>query len=706
MRHFRSYRWVGAAVAAIGLFAAAVAGQPPRPATPPDPIDAAKAQQRIAEQKAEADILQTIENADRLAKGGHVAKAAQTLKTAKQNLQAALGIGDTARTKFTTMLDAKLAAVEGRAVVNPNTNPGVKLDPKGAEVKAANAETVAKYFAELKDVREGIKKIETAQTLGRTAEANDEIARLAKNYPYNPSVLALGQKDTMQNRLADAQAHYVESSRRWVENQKSINRSSLPAINEIEFPANWKELSARRLKSSGTQMTEKEKKIVEALDKPMTVNFADRPMEEALQDLSNAFDQPLLIDKKSLEDLGLADLKKGVSLQAKGLSGRTVLRSILATQGLTFVVKDETIQIVTVEKAKTLLTTRVYYLGDLAQGVGPFGGIEWGPFLNMQQTQANVAALIDAIRKVDPLSWAGPDTGGAGTIVYHAPSQSIIVRNSAEVHHTPGSDDQSSRHTPCAVALPQVSRRHTACAYYFEGIQVPSSSQMAYVVCFPFSNCLGRPVGLRASSAATTSAAWSTNRPIQVNATRNRLRVTGRLPPVLGLRFRNDSLSLAARPTGRSENRTRKTEHGLHVAILPHPRRVRAPHHLRGGADPHVRRRPRAAFAGGRARGRRDRLAQPPQRADRHGDRRDADVLHRRRTADALGGGLLLHPRRRTPPRRRQRRPRAGAGRVLPHQGGVQVATGERRGVSPPVVFNANHRRAYAAPLAKRLMPG
>jgi len=420
------------------VFATAIAAQPPRPGTPPDPLKDATTQRQIAEQKTGADITQTLENADRLAKSNRIATASQTLKTAKQNLQFTQGISETARTRFTAMLDAKLAAIEGRPFANP-VNPGVKLDPKGPEMKAAQADVAAKYFAELKDVREGIKRIETAQAAGKTNEANAEVARLTKLYPTNPSVWALGQKDSMQNRVADAQAYYVEASRRWVANQKNINNSSLPIVNEngVEFPKDWAEKSKIRLAANTVQLTAKEKKIIEALDKPISVGFSDRPLDEALQDLSNLFDQPLLIDKKSLEDLGL-DLKKGVSLQGKSLSGRTVLRAVLATQGLTFVVKDETIQIVTVERSKTLLTTRVYYLGDLVQGVGPFSDIQWGPFINQQQTQANVTALLDSIRKIDPLSWSGPDTGGPGTITYHAASQSIIVRNSAEVHASLG----------------------------------------------------------------------------------------------------------------------------------------------------------------------------------------------------------------------------------------------------------------------------
>jgi hypothetical protein len=428
MTRFTSYRWTGAIAVALGLFATAIAGQPPRPATPTDPIEAAKVQRTVAEKKKEAEILQTIENADKLAKGNHAAKASQTLRTAKQNLQFEQGIGDDARTRLTALLDAKLAAVEGRAVANPN--PGVKLDPKGAEMKAAKAETLAKYFAELKDVRDGIKVVEKAQIDGKTYLANAEVARLTKLYPYNPSVLALGQSNTLKNNVATAQGQYAMMADRWRIAMNNVDKSAMPAIMDVEFPSNWKDKDHR---IQTVKLTAKERKIIEALDKPITVSFADRPLEEALQDLSNDLDQPLLLDKKSLEDLGL-DLKKGVSLQGRGLSGRTVLRGVLATQGLTFVVKDETIQIVTVERAKSLLTTRVYYLGDLVQGVGPFGGIQFGPLINAQQTQANVTAIIDAIKKIDPLSWSGQDSTGAGTITYHAPSQSLIVRNSAEVH--------------------------------------------------------------------------------------------------------------------------------------------------------------------------------------------------------------------------------------------------------------------------------
>jgi hypothetical protein len=453
MMGFKSYRWAGAAVTAFGLFATTVTGQPPRPTPPvdpnpnPNPIDAAKIQKTLAEQKAEtqaeADVRLAIENATQLAKREDLKpQAIQKLKAAKADIQLKVGLPDATRTRLTGLLDAKLAAIEGRAggtgatggAGTIPTSPGVKLDPKAADVKAAQERAAIAYATEAKEVRAALERIEGYDAKGQTALAATEIARLAKAYPTNPAVLPLSYTDTLKNRLADAQAYYVEANSRWVANQKNINQSALPAIYDVEFPKDWKEKSARRLKATQPELTAKEKKIIEALDKPTTVNFMDRPLDESLQDLSNMLDLPLLIDKKSLDDLGL-DLKRGVTLQAKGLSARTVLRSVLATQGLTFVVKDETIQIVTVEKAKTMLVTRVYYLGDLVQGVGPFGDPRFGPVINAQQAQVNTNAIIDMIKKIDPLSWSG-EAGGPGTITYHAPTQSIIVRNSAEVQYS------------------------------------------------------------------------------------------------------------------------------------------------------------------------------------------------------------------------------------------------------------------------------
>mgnify|MGYP003345477235 CR=1 FL=1 len=188
--------------------------------------------------------------------------------------------------------------------------------------------------------------------------------------------MALGLEDTVANRLAAAKLLAAEQDRRVVIALNKVQESAQPAINDIEYPKDFLAKTKHRL--GQVELSAKEKAILEALDAPMTLLARDRPFEELVQELSNKMQQNIFVDQKSLEEAGL-DLKKPVSISGNNISARTFLRQILAAQGLTFVVKDEIIQVVTVEKARNMLVTRVYYLGDLVQGVGPFGGVaRWG----------------------------------------------------------------------------------------------------------------------------------------------------------------------------------------------------------------------------------------------------------------------------------------------------------------------------------------
>ncbi|HEV3440698.1 MAG TPA: hypothetical protein VG122_25305 [Gemmata sp.] len=425
---------LSAVVLALGFFGTLSLAQPPRP--PLDPLAEASARQKIADQKAEADVRTAIKDAEALAKSSQ-AKALRILKTAQTNLDVSVALSTEGRQTLNAMLSAKIAQLEGR----PLPEVGSKLDPLAATVKHDKNAAKENSTAELKAVNDGIQRIVKLKNAGLPKDAEREIAALAKSYPNNPSVIRLQEQDGFGSRVEDALEFARQQDKRITLAFNDVSRSSLPAIGDIEFPKDWKEKTKRRL--SQIQLSEKEKKIIEALNKPVTVDWNGRMLEEALQELSNVIDQNLFIDKKSLSDIGI-DLTKTVSLQAKGLATRTVLRQLLAAQGLTFVVKDESIQVVTIEKARDMLVTRVYYLGDLAQGIGPFGGVAAGPLLNFQQTMSTVDLIMKAIQtSVDPMCWKS--NGGPCTITFHYPSMSIIVRASAEVHSSLGSTFNGGR---------------------------------------------------------------------------------------------------------------------------------------------------------------------------------------------------------------------------------------------------------------------
>ncbi|HEX4607085.1 MAG TPA: STN domain-containing protein [Urbifossiella sp.] len=414
-----------AALAAVLAGLAAASAQPPF-----DGLEAARARQQLADQKATSVVQTALVDADRLART-NPPLAAQQIRSALASIEQLAVSVDTRRT-LTNALQAKLAVVEGR----PAGNPGPRPDPATAGVKAAQSASFDALQTEVREVHDGVETIARLRGQNRYADADQIAASLARRYPNNPAVLSLGQKDNFAAALADSRAFADMQGKRIVMAQNDLMRSSFPAKGDIEFPADWTTRAGKR--TNEIKLTDKEKTLIAALNKPVTLTLKDQPLEYALQELSTQMDEKLLIDQKSLRDLDI-DLKRPVSLDGRGVSARTALRQVLATHGLTFVVKDEVIQIVTVERSRDMLVTRVYYLGDLIQGVGPFGGaLKWGPLLDFQQTQENAKLIVDSIQtSVDPLAWHGK--GGAGTVTFHFPSMSLIVRAPSEVHAALGS---------------------------------------------------------------------------------------------------------------------------------------------------------------------------------------------------------------------------------------------------------------------------
>jgi hypothetical protein len=420
-------RRVAAAIVAVGLFGTLALAQS-------NPIADAKALQKISDDRARDAAVKTIKDAEQLAKT-NPARAIQQLKNAQSDVGVAVGISSATKEAIVAVYQAKINALEGR----PAGKNGTKIDPNATAVRESRAAVMEKYREEVRAIQEGVERVQYYQSKGDFKQADDVVRRLTATYPDNPSVIFMSQKDGFGSALATSKMLAQMQNERVVYALNEVQRSAIPIKGDIEFPPDWREKSERRKKMFELKLTPKEKSLIEALDRPVSISVIGRPMQEVLQDLSNQMDQSILVDPKSLSDLGI-DLQRPVTLQAKGLSARTVLRQVLGGAGLTFVMKDEAIQVVTVERARDMLVTRVYYLGDVVQGVGPLSGgaPTWGPFIDYQQTMANVKLIMDAIQSsIDPLSWRDKG-GGPGSITFHYPSMSLIVRASTEVHATLG----------------------------------------------------------------------------------------------------------------------------------------------------------------------------------------------------------------------------------------------------------------------------
>jgi hypothetical protein len=231
--------------------------------------------------------------------------------------------------------------------------------------------------------------------------------------------------------LGNAKTLTKQQARGLGEASRDVARSSTLPRESMDFPSDWRERINRPTRQS-VKMTAKEKAILEALQKPIPIDFDKVRLEEVIDYLEKATGLSILLDKKALEDAG-ASYDSPITIHARQVSLRTVLRKVLGDVNLTYVVKDETIEVVTQAQAKEMLVARTYPIGDIA-GLVDF---RLGPVLGQIQALQNVRQIIDLIQStIEPSTWEANGHGGLGTIVFYPPTMSLIVKQTAEVHLT------------------------------------------------------------------------------------------------------------------------------------------------------------------------------------------------------------------------------------------------------------------------------
>lgn len=155
---------------------------------------------------------------------------------------------------------------------------------------------------------------------------------------------------------------------------------------------------------------EMDQRIHMTLQDETSQDFIDTPLNEAVRVLSESHDIPMLIDRRALEEVGLtADTPVNIALHRVSL--RSFLRLMLRDLELTYMVKDEVLQITALEAAEQNLETRMYHL----------------PKLLSSKTDKVLAALQSA---VDPDTWevlGGPSTASS---IDHV----LIVSTTSDVH--------------------------------------------------------------------------------------------------------------------------------------------------------------------------------------------------------------------------------------------------------------------------------
>lgn len=414
------------AMLAVGLGLSAVHAQNP----PANAVDQAKQKLQATEATLSNEVVEVLRTAPGVAKVDQ-SKAVRNLKDVRTKVDLAV-ISTTKRDELVKQLDAAIAAIQ-----KGGTTPSVESKVDAAILERVlrdekNKKMVDASRQEAKEVDEAISGIASDLDKGRTTDAKRKLADITAKYPNNPSVIFLQGQQTNADAVAVTSKYAQEASKRIWKSDQALLASALPAVGDIEYPKDFIARSKELRERNAPKLTAEEKKLLLSLDTPIKGGLNNAPFQEAVQLLSTAIDQKIYVDTKSLE-------ARGVNLDDKvdvpgGVSARSALRVMLQSKGLTFVLRENIIQVVTLEEAKKQCVARAYDVRDLVSGGALVGNVgPWGAYLDYQATAANAQIIIDAIKKgVEPSAW--DSAGGVGSITFHYGTMSIIVRAPSEVH--------------------------------------------------------------------------------------------------------------------------------------------------------------------------------------------------------------------------------------------------------------------------------
>jgi hypothetical protein len=210
-----------------------------------------------------------------------------------------------------------------------------------------------------------------------------------------------------------------------------IAKAAIPEYRDMTYPADW-DLKMKR--TSGVKMTEQEKAILKTLGATFTAEYKDLTFKDVIDDLQKRTGLPIVVDQRALEEANVK-YDSTINLSLRGVTTRTVLKRLLADLSLTYVVKDQAVQITTPARAKEMLSVRAYSVADLMPAVDmrmPFALSRIQAYQTLQQ----IVVLIT--QTVEPDSWEVNGKGGLGTIVFDPTRFMLIVRQTAEVHYLMG----------------------------------------------------------------------------------------------------------------------------------------------------------------------------------------------------------------------------------------------------------------------------
>lgn len=383
--------------------------------------------QAVAVQKVEASLREAVADAQRLQAAGSTARAAERLRNAMRLIEDPI-LPQKNVDAWRAQLTGAIRSIE--AGQKPGAAVGAANPHRETEIAKIKA-----LIEEEKEIRRGVDTVGALMKAGDVAQAKKEVEALGKRFPANATVRVLPNlvaRTMTLDEIREVHARQIENIRlALIDLQKTATMAKM----DYELPADWKEKTERRK----PKLDPKLKAVMTALRTMVEIEKTAAPLSDVLKTISSVMKQPIILDRATMQEAGIDSSTPTTVQPGTAVTARTALKLALANHGLTYVIKDNMIHVVTREKAASMMETRVYYVGDLVTTLGGgFIGVPGRAAVPVQDpdlARRNVENLIKQIKEsIDPPSWRGGGSDGKGDITYHPASMALIVKASAEVH--------------------------------------------------------------------------------------------------------------------------------------------------------------------------------------------------------------------------------------------------------------------------------
>jgi len=214
------------------------------------------------------------------------------------------------------------------------------------------------------------------------------ILQLAPDSPIDASITFGGN---FQRTVHENEQTWRQRQHEFTRSLALVEQSLIPFADEppiVYVPAEqWLALTERREKYKAVDLGKRggaEQRIFDELNRTATIDVVEMSLKDVVTYLSDTHGIPIVLSSKKLDEAGVS-VDTPVTKSLRGITLRSALRLLLKDLELTYVVRDEVLQITTPEDAESQLITKVYPVGDLVVPIsnganlfGQGGGITGG----------------------------------------------------------------------------------------------------------------------------------------------------------------------------------------------------------------------------------------------------------------------------------------------------------------------------------------